>query len=102
MLNMCTLLQVASPSVEEAEDEQLSEPGTPRFATPAKGRKGDPHTPHTVAYCVESYSKRNDYVVLHIAPASHALRPHAFRVGMSVHRHFAESHAPFLYILHHV
>ncbi|KAL3152041.1 hypothetical protein ABBQ32_001154 [Trebouxia sp. C0010 RCD-2024] len=33
--------QVASPSIAgDAEDEQLSEPGTPRFATPAKGRKG--------------------------------------------------------------
>ena len=40
---MHNCLQVASPSVVgEAEDEQLSEPGTPRFATPAKGRKGNP------------------------------------------------------------
>ena len=38
---MFVYLQVASPSIGEADDEQLSEPGTPRFATPAKGRKGD-------------------------------------------------------------
>jgi len=34
-------LQVASPSVaSETSQEDLSEPSTPRFATPAKGRKG--------------------------------------------------------------
>lgn len=58
MLNMCTWLQVASPNIEEADDEQLSEPGTPRFATPAKGRKGDPHTPFAVEHCVESHSQQ--------------------------------------------
>jgi len=34
-------LQVASPSVaSETSQEDMSEPSTPRFATPAKGRKG--------------------------------------------------------------
>ncbi len=34
--------QVASPTLaEEASQEELSEPSTPRFVTPAKGRKGE-------------------------------------------------------------
>lgn len=60
MVSILLGLQVASPSIGEADDEQLSEPGTPRFATPAKGRKGDLCMTHKL--CTLMHSRPENFM----------------------------------------